>query len=32
MRPHDSQLMPFGIALVWLVSHAGPFAWTLRRH
>ncbi len=29
MRPHDSQLMPFGIALVWLVSHAGPFAWTL---
>lgn len=29
IRPHDSQLMPFGIALVWLVSHAGPFAWTL---
>ena len=29
MRPHDSQLMPFGIALAWVASHAGPFAWTL---
>ena len=26
--PHDSQVMPIGIALTWAVSAAGPYAWT----
>lgn len=28
-RPHDSHLMPPGIALSWIVAHAGPFSWGL---
>lgn len=27
MTPHDTQLMPGGIALAWLVAHTGPFDW-----
>jgi hypothetical protein len=25
--PHDSQLMPVGVLLSWLVAHAGTYAW-----
>lgn len=28
-RPHDSHLMPPGIALSWIVAHAGAFNWGL---
>ncbi|MCD6641128.1 MAG: hypothetical protein LT071_14610, partial [Nocardioides sp.] len=27
--PHDSQLMPGGIVLSWLMSASGPFNWTV---
>ena len=27
MSPHDTHLMPGGIALSWLVAHAGSFNW-----
>lgn len=25
--PHDSQLMPVGVAVSWVVAHAGTFSW-----
>ncbi|MBC7630268.1 hypothetical protein [Aeromicrobium sp.] len=28
-RPHDSHLMPPGIAISWVVAHAGPYNWGL---
>lgn len=27
LTPHDSQLMPIGVAISWVVAHAGTFAW-----
>ncbi|MCL8250272.1 hypothetical protein AERO_02660 [Aeromicrobium fastidiosum] len=27
MTPHDSQLMPVGVLVSWVVAHAGPYAW-----
>lgn len=29
LEPHDSQLMPGGILITWLIAHAGAFNWTL---
>lgn len=29
LAPHDSQLMPGGLLLAWVVAHAGAFNWTL---
>jgi hypothetical protein len=26
---HDSQLMPLGVAISWVVAHAGPYNWLL---
>lgn len=27
LEPHDSQFMPGGLLLIWLVANAGPFEW-----
>ena len=29
LTPHDSQLMPLGVAISWVVAHAGPYNWLL---
>jgi hypothetical protein len=29
MTPHDSQLMPVGVAISWVVAQAGGYAWWL---
>lgn len=29
LTPHDSQLMPVGVAISWVVAHAGAYNWLL---
>lgn len=29
LTPHDSQLMPIGVAISWVVAHAGAYNWLL---